>query len=200
MRPFNTIATLAFAVYTVTMLGACAKTDNGSSPAAATPAATTCTVGTDGVSRDQYGRACNQTGVTTSCYGYQYINGQYYNQYNQVVNCGGNQNLIPPTGYYGGGYVSSCQQWEQYYGVQYVPVNMGGQLMCVRWDYMYSTYGSTFSQYGGYSDPYYWYQYPPSVYEGSYYDYYGYYSGGMSNISFGYSDENFSLGISLWFQ
>lgn len=211
MKTMNTLGALALAAYAAVVLSACSKTSNDST--AATPA--TCTMTANGTMVDQYGRYCNNANsLSYGCQGYTYSNGQYYNpQTGQpVYNCG-NSNVIPSNGYYNnqyiGGGIGGCQAWTSLYGVQYVPVNVGGgSIMCVQWAYVQG-YGSQYNS--AYADPSYWYYYPPSLYScdpyygcgggggygggyggggyGGYYPGYGYYGNN-------YCAQNLSLGFS----
>ena len=215
MKQINTAAGLALAAYFVVALAACSKTDNGSnnsSPAAA--AATQCIVSGDGQYRDQTGRTCSPNGLTGyGCNGYIY-NGQtgtYTNPANgQVVpaaTCGGT-NVIPNTGYYGNNYIggqggSGCQQWSQYYGITYVPVDIGGgSLVCVNYQYLQSQITASYPQYeySQYAQPNYWYSNPPVAYETGYgYGAGGGYSSCATNINLGFSTGSFGAGINLCF-
>jgi hypothetical protein len=75
------------------------------------------------------------------------------------------------TAYTGGGYgqntwaqgTASCQQYTQYYGVQYIPVNLGGSIECVRYD-LVSGYTGGSSYYGQGVDYYYTYPIQASYY------------------------------------
>src|SRR5689334_8396735 len=132
MKPYySKAATLLFGALMVAFLGACSKTSNDSTPAAAaTPG--TCTISWDGTYRDQYGRSCSASnlnyGAGYGCTSYTYNPSQPY--------CG-SQYTLPPTGYgtyggstyYMGGGTDGCYQWTQYYQMQgynvwYVPVNL----------------------------------------------------------------------------
>lgn len=203
MKPLNALATLLIAAMSVVVLGACSQTSNSSSPATAATTPGTCTLSWDGTYRDQYGRSCSASGVNYGCTATTYTPSTPY--------CG-NSYTLPATGYYNsgttsyyvGGGTDGCAQWTAYYGQTYVPVNLGGgQLMCVSWAYMQSTYASSMASWGAYSQPSYWYQMPPTVFQGGYPGYgYGYpsgYSYCQSNVSFGFSSGGLGAGVSLCF-
>lgn len=208
MKAFNYGAGLALAAYLVLALAACSKTDNGSnnsSPAAV--AATQCVMGQDGIYRNQLGQSCSPT-ANYACAGYTYNaqTGTYINPQNPAVQipaaqCGGTT-TIPNQGYYGGTYVSGCDQWTQMYGVQYVPVQMSGQLVCVNYQYLQQQIVYSYPQYQyspWYNDPSYWYSYAPTAYDYGYGGggYYGY--GCANNISLGFGGGGFGAGINLCF-
>ena len=202
MKALKHFGALAVAAYVVLALGACSKTSND---AATTPG--TCTMTANGQMVDQYGRYCNSSSLSY-CQGYQYVNGQYINPATgQQAYCG-NSNVIPSQGYYGsqyiGGGTDGCALWSQlYYPTTYVPVNVGGgSIMCVNFAYVQG-YATQYNSY--YSNPQYWYYYPPSMYAcdpyygcggygGGGYGYGGYYGGGY----YGYNQcaTNLNLGFS----
>jgi hypothetical protein len=188
--------------------------DFGSYVTAVVPSGGTCTTGNDGIPRDQYGRSCSADVLNYGCSGYTYNaqTGTYIDpatgQQFPASSCGGTT-TIPNTGYYGNNYItgtgygSGCDQWSQYYGITYVPVNLGGgQMVCVNYQYLQSQIMTTYPQYAStpyYNDPSYWYTYAPSAYSNGYSGggYYGYGCG--SGISLGLSSGGFSDGVSLCF-
>ena len=160
MNTVNKITTGVLALMCVLVLDACSKTkSSGTTAATGTGTTGICTVG--------FYTAIN--GQQIPCQ-----NGTQYN-----------------TAYTGTGYntntwangTGSCQQYTQQWQTQYIPVNMSGSIMCVRYDLVAQyTQGS---QYAGQSLDYY-YTYPI---EASYYPQQGYTydSGSQFYLNFGIS-------------
>ena len=125
---------------------ACAKTSN-SGPSASSPAtASNCTTGSDGVSRDQYGRTCSNYAVNNnSCVNTRWnaSTGQYLSlTTGQPVSCQSTGytdgfNSLPVNGMINGQQFSGCGNWTAQSGQQYVPVDVGnGQLVCMNVNYL----------------------------------------------------------------
>jgi hypothetical protein len=214
MKTVNYGAAIALAAYLVLALAACSKTDNGSNNSTAA-AATQCVIGSDGIARNQLGQSCVPGANVCQGYTYNPQTGMYIGPNGQQIpasNCAG-ANTIPNNGYYGGTYVNGtgtgygCDQWSQYYGITYVPVNIGnGQMVCVNYQYLQSQIMMSYPQYQYtpyYNNPSQWYSYAPSAYDYGY----GYgsgYTGGYgygcgTGISLGLSTGGFSGGVSLCF-
>lgn len=172
MSILNYMGRVALAAVVVAGLGACSKKKNGS--VAATPAST-CTANAYGQYVNSLGQQCSATGQTlcpaTGVY-QTYVNGQVVQQ-----QCTPNQyiNSYPYQGQYPWQYTtnpmqfSGCQKHTYDWGVPYVPVNLGGQYYCLRYDLMQQYTQNTY--YGSYGYDYY-YAYPP------YQQGYGGYGGG----------------------
>lgn len=185
MRPLNTLATTLLAAFLVVSLGACGKKKTSSSggTAAATPgSACTNYNPLTGQWTNSAGQICTPTGgnATQVCPAAP----------NNFVMVGGMQQWCTPgqtvaTGYnYPGQYpytpypnsqTSGCDQYYYYYGIQYVPVILSGQLQCVRIDVL-NQYAQGTPYYNNYD---YYYAYPPYSYGGS-----GY-CGTQVGVSFG---------------
>lgn len=147
-------------------LGACSKKSSKSSTVATTPN-TQCTYnGYSGYVYPGTNTPCTPTTGTGSGTCVQSTNGQYLNQYGQTCYPG----QTGGTQFPGGG--DGCSQYYYQYGVQYVPVNMNGQLMCMRYDLVQQYYGGQY-----YGQP---------IYGGNYGGQYGYGGGyGASCINIG---------------
>ena len=134
MKTVNKITTGVLALMAVLFLDACSKTKNS------TPSTSNTTA------------VCPTTGY------YMAGNGQ-----NMQCQPGTQINTAYTTGYNGNNYptgVATCQQYTQYYGIQYVPVQNGPSIDCVRYDWISQYAGG--SSYANYGADYYYYN-PPEV-------------------------------------
>jgi hypothetical protein len=204
MKTVNALAGLALAAYTVMALTACPQTSDSSPSPAPAAAVQTCTMGVNGQLVDQYGNLCSGTGSAYGCTGYTYnpSTGTYINpttgQQIPASSCGSGTTTTgaPPTGY-----GSGCQGWTQYYDsmgyqVTYVPVSVNGTLVCVDYSQMQQYNPGYYNNL--YSDPNYWYQYPPTAYQGGYYGSYGQ-SQCATDVNLGFESGGFGAGINLCF-
>lgn len=202
MKTVNAIAGLALAAYAVLALTACPQTSNSSDPSPTTPVGVlTCTQGINGQLVNQYGQPCSG-GSTYACTGaiYNPATGQYTVNGQPVYNCGGGT-TIPGQGAPGYPTGSGCLGWTQYYqsmgyNVTYVPVNVNGTLVCVDYSQMQQYNPGYYNNL--YSDPNYWYQYPPTAYTGGYYGGYGQ-SQCATDVNLGFQSGGFGAGINLCF-
>lgn len=150
-------------------LGACSKKSNKSNSIATTPTGLCATT-----TYNQYGQLVDaNTGQlctgsnTNTCSGYIWdpTQNRYEDSNGNPVNC--NQSGYPGyPGYPGGsGYGGGCEQWNQQYahtGYYYVPVVIGGQMVCLRHDLVGigQGYNIPYDPYGGsyyacsWNDPY----------------------------------------------
>ncbi|HAG90623.1 MAG TPA: hypothetical protein DCL41_02055 [Bdellovibrionales bacterium] len=120
-------------------LSACSKnSSDNKQPVATTPTSTT---------------TVPEVSCLSGQYVYNYQTGQYVDKdTGAVVNCTQTTGTLPTFGMNNGQYYNGCQQWNQMYasqGVQYYPVQMGGQMACIRSDLM-GQYIPGFNQNMGY--------------------------------------------------
>lgn len=174
MRPLNTLVTTLLAAFVVVSLGACGKKKTSSSggTAAATPGSA-CTYNIlTGQYTNAQGQMCTPgaTGTQTCpAAPNNYVtmpNGQVQVcTPGQVVNTGGVYTYPGQYPYnpYPNSQTSGCDQYYYYYGIQYVPVVLSGQLQCVRIDVL-NQYAQGTPYYNNYD---YYYAYPPYSYSGS---------------------------------
>lgn len=146
MQLFKQIISIALAGFLMIGLGACGKKKNGSSNAS-TPAST-CTAGVDGQLRDQYGRLCNNYNNVlggNNCLNTRYdaYTGRYLDlTTGQPVACNPNGYFqpgysMPYYGMAGGQMIDGCSGWNQVYGAQYIPIDIGyGQRICMNVAYL----------------------------------------------------------------
>jgi hypothetical protein len=157
MKPINSIAATLLAVFMAASLSACGPKNNGSTNNAA--AATSCTLSYDGTYRDQLGRICNNPTATTAVCP---ATGLYtYPGTAQQVQCIPGQQISTLNGLNNPYYTSNplttasgCDQWTQMYGIPYIPVILGNQYQCLRYDLVQGyTAGTPYANYS-YSDYY----------------------------------------------
>lgn len=176
MKAIKYLATGAFAMFCIVALDACSKTKSNSNNNN-----NNCAISYDGQYRNtSNGALCagGQTGVCTTG-SYTTTTGQIVAcQIGQPINTGYGQFYQQPSGYGYGAYptgAASCQQYSlpppQGYGVQYVPVMLGGSIQCVRYD-LVAQYAQQYQPNSGYAlyGADYYYAYPP---EGNYGGNYG---------------------------
>lgn len=167
----NKLLTTVLAAFVVVSLGACGKKKNGSTSAAATPGSACVFNANLGTYTNQQGQYCNPSATQTTCPAapnnyYTTATGQIQTcTPGQVVNTGTNGYTYPGqyqyTNYQN---QTGCDQYYYQYGIQYVPVVLGGQLQCLRADLLNQYAGGT-SYYNNYD---YYYAYPPYEYTGGY--------------------------------
>ena len=167
MKTLKYLGLGAFAMFCIVALDACSKTKSSNNNN------NNCSISYDGQYRNtSTGALCSggQTGVCTTGM-YTTPTGQTVAcQIGQPINTGYSQFYPQPNGYGYGAYpqgAATCQQYVYQYGVQYVPVTMGGSIQCVRYDLVaqYAQPNTGYSQYG--AD--YYYAYPPEAsYGGNY--------------------------------
>jgi len=162
----NTLASITLIAVLAVGLSACGKKKNGSSGSAATPGSACIFNPNTGIYTNTAGQVCNPNAQQITCP----ANGIYTNNQGQQIACTPGQ-VVNTGGYnYPGGYQypgyqnqSGCDQYYYQYGIQYVPVVLGGQLQCMRIDLI-----NQYSQGTGYYNNYdYYYAYPPYEYTGS---------------------------------
>lgn len=182
MRPLNTLASIALATFLVVGLSACGKKKNGSSGGSAATPGSACVWNAQlNTYTNSAGQLCTPTNQTIICP----ATGIYTNQQGQQLTCTPGQQVNVGGYGYPGNYQypnyqnqTGCDQYYYQYGIQYVPVVLGGQLQCMRIDLV--NQGAQGSSY--YNNYDYYFAYPPYEYNPAY-----------QSCSFGFAFSGFSL-------